>query len=185
MSPKHHSGTKTPESGHPHTASEIAEYIVRLATAHGDDISPMKLQKILYYAQGAFLALKGEPIFDDEMHALPHGPVVLSVYEEYKKFGDKPIDRKTCDNADLSDVEKTALNELYKKYRSFTASELRNKTHGETPWADTQKNHVISKDRIKVYFKDNIYADNLLFKDIPIEYGHTDSSGIVVFADRI
>jgi uncharacterized phage-associated protein len=42
----------------------VAKHFVRLASEHGDAITNMKLQKLLYYAQGAFLGLTDEPVFD-------------------------------------------------------------------------------------------------------------------------
>ena len=39
------------------------EYIRNFEDEDTDDISNMKLQKLLFYTQSAFLAIKGEPLF--------------------------------------------------------------------------------------------------------------------------
>jgi uncharacterized phage-associated protein len=60
-------------------------------------LSNLKLQKLLYYAQGHYLATAGQPLFDDRIQAWSHGPVVPTVYHEYKKFG---RDNIVLDDAD-------------------------------------------------------------------------------------
>lgn len=54
-------------------------------------IDPMKLQKLLFYAQAWRLALKGEPLFVEEVYAWPWGPVVPNIYGMFKDFGRHPI----------------------------------------------------------------------------------------------
>ena len=65
--------------------------------ATGDDyevyegITHLKLQKLLFYAQGIYLALNDNMLFYDQIVAWEHGPVVKSVYDEYKQNGRNPI----------------------------------------------------------------------------------------------
>jgi uncharacterized phage-associated protein len=42
----------------------------------GDVISNLKLQKLLYYAQGFYLAIYGKALFEEDIVAWEHGPVV-------------------------------------------------------------------------------------------------------------
>lgn len=49
-----------------------------------DLISNLKLQKLLYYAQGCYLALKNEPLFNEQIVNWAHGPVVEEIYHKYK-----------------------------------------------------------------------------------------------------
>jgi uncharacterized phage-associated protein len=75
----------------PLTAMAVAEYFLTLQEEEaGDLISHMKLQELLYYAQGLHLALNGRPLFDDTIEAWTHGPVVPTVYREFKRFGEIP-----------------------------------------------------------------------------------------------
>ncbi|MFD2419431.1 Panacea domain-containing protein [Amycolatopsis pigmentata] len=67
-----------------YNASTVAKWFV--AWAEADDeatLSNLKLQKLLYYAQGHYLALTGRPLFDDEIQAWSHGPVVPAVYRQW------------------------------------------------------------------------------------------------------
>ena len=73
-------------------AHDVAKYFVSLVDEEaGDSISNLKLQKLLYYAQGAHLALRDEPLFGEPIEAWTHGPVVPSVYRQYKQHGGEPI----------------------------------------------------------------------------------------------
>ena len=51
-----------------------------------DGISNLKLQKLLYYAQSAYLALKNTPLFSNNIIAWNHGPVVEEIYQKYKNI---------------------------------------------------------------------------------------------------
>ena len=124
---------------------------------HGeaDYISNFKLQKLLYYAQGVYLALYDEPLFGDEIVAWQYGPVVKSVYETYKsneadgiKDFDNPIEN-------FSEREEGVLQFTYKTFGQFSAWKLVDMTHNETPWASTSMCGVITQDKIKTFFVEN------------------------------
>ena len=67
------------------SAFNVADYfLVQQDEDAGDLISNMKLQKLLYYAQGYFLAIANEPLFHERIYAWTHGPVVPKVYHKYK-----------------------------------------------------------------------------------------------------
>jgi uncharacterized phage-associated protein len=75
-----------------YTALEVAKWFTKWADFNDADMTNMKLQKLLYYAQGQYLAEHEEPLFDEDIEAWSHGPVVPSVYRAFKeieaKFGD-------------------------------------------------------------------------------------------------
>ena len=79
-----------------HTAAQVAKWVLahnRIATDEegAEYISNLKLQKLLYYAQGVFLAVTDKPLFDDDIVAWLQGPVVESVYHQYKANGAQGI----------------------------------------------------------------------------------------------
>ena len=123
-------------------------------------ISNLKLQKLLYYAQGCTLALTGEPLFDDEILAWEHGPVVPEIYHKYKKNGSNGIPYDSnFDYRSLDPRTAAILEEVYQEFCQYSAWKLRNMTHQETPWKKTKKNDVISNELIKDYFIHN-YVEN-------------------------
>ena len=50
------------------------------------NLTPMKLQRLMYYAQSWHLAIKGEPLFDDFFARWPSGPVIPSLYHAFKYY---------------------------------------------------------------------------------------------------
>src|SRR5690606_17024633 len=74
----------------------VANYFLSQSNADaGDLISNLKLQKLVYYAQGFSLALLDEPLFEDEIEAWMHGPVVPALYREFKTHGSAGIPAPT------------------------------------------------------------------------------------------
>lgn len=142
-----------------HTASQVAKWFLahnRITADEegGEYISNLKLQKLLYYAQGCFLAVTDQPLFNDAIVAWQHGPVVESVYYQYKKNGAEgiPFDAD-FDFSDFTDDENDLLTQVYNIFGQYSAWKLRNMTHNETPWQETAQNAVIPIEKIKEYFK--------------------------------
>ncbi len=52
----------------------------------------LKLQKLLYFAQGISYCMNDEELFSEQLEAWVHGPVVPSVYRQYRDYGYNPID---------------------------------------------------------------------------------------------
>ena len=141
-----------------YTASDIAKWFTKWADFNDAELSNMKLQKLLYYAQGHYLADADEPLFDDEIEAWSHGPVVPSVYHEYKDFGSTEI--SPAPDFELSSIDRDTakfLQKIWNTYGGLAAWKLRNMTHNEDPWSkhfeDNERNVVIPKDSLKRWFK--------------------------------
>lgn len=104
----------------------------------GDLISNLKLQKLLYYSQGCWVALHGtrSPLFRDKIYAWKHGPVVESVYKHYAHCGADalPLEHQPPLRPDI----RSFLDEIYRVFGKFSAWKLREMTHREPPW---QKNY--------------------------------------------
>lgn len=131
------------------------EFVRNIENEDTDQISNLKLQKLLYYCQGAFLALKDEKLFEDDILAWTHGPVIEKIYQEYKKFGSNGITEIPDYEVFIDDETDEILRNTYNTFARYSAWGLRNLTHNETPWKETKKNDVISTDKIKKYFREN------------------------------
>ena len=135
-----------------------------------EGITHLKLQKLLYYAQGISLGMFDKPIFNENIEAWQHGPVVTEVYSIYNIFGRDNIDikmdkekeeiiKKIEDDKEVSE----ALNLAYDNFAIYTAWQLRQMTHEDnTPWDITQKTKglgsVIENSLIEQYFKEEVIA---------------------------
>lgn len=123
--------------------------VVRYNSA--DNISNLKIQKLLYYAQGCSLASLKEPLFDEEIMAWKHGPVVESVYRKYHQYGSRGIDETPALPVLDNKLECLLIN-TYNAFARYSAWELANLTHREDPWKLTPINHPIPLVLIKNYF---------------------------------
>lgn len=134
---------------------DVARYFLTLVNEEeGDLMSNLKLQKLLYYAQGYHLAMYGEPLFDEEICAWQYGPVVPKVYHEYKQYGRQAIPKP--ENADFSALSSNArqlIEDVYEEYGQYEASVLMHFTHEESPWQYTTHNCVITHEQLKNYFQ--------------------------------
>ncbi len=137
------------------TARLVAQYLLCKSDPEiGDFISNLKLQKLVYYAQGFHLALHGEKLFEDKILAWEHGPVVESLYQEYKASGSSAIPiPEGFDDSVLTSENKELLDEVYMVYGQFSAWKLRNMTHSEEPWCKTERNSEIKPELMRSFFK--------------------------------
>jgi uncharacterized phage-associated protein len=143
------------------TASDVAKYFLTLSEPEeGDQVSNLKLQKLVYYAQGFHLALYDAPLFRDDIQAWDHGPVVASLYHSYKEHGSGgiPVPSDFDASAALDEKERNLLDEVWNVYGQFSAWKLRNMTHEEPPWRDTPKGRgsVIDREALRAYFKTQV-----------------------------
>lgn len=137
---------------------KVAVYLLDYAYQSDDSrklISNLKLQKLLYYAQGNFLALHGERLFDANIEAWQHGPVVREIYFEFRHHENQNIPRPTnIDYNNYSPMCKTFLGNIVDTYGLYSAWELRDMTHSESPWMETQERGVIHIDKLRQHFAD-------------------------------
>lgn len=141
------------------TAIDAANYLLTLESeSAGDLISNLKLQKLLYYAQGIHLAMHDKPLFDEAIQAWQHGPVVASVYHRFKEYGAGAIPApEGFDVERLPEQAREVLDDVHTVYGQFSAWRLREMTHAEPPWRNTYEegaaNVEIPRRAMKEHFK--------------------------------
>lgn len=143
-----------------YTALEVAKWFlnyVRQLNIDEDEepITNLKLQKLLYYAQGSCLAILDKPLFDDPIVHWMHGPVVVSVYNTYSKYRGNPINYDETFDVVFDEETNALLISVYGTFGQYSAWGLRNMTHEEDPWKNTVSNQEISQESIKKYFIDH------------------------------
>ena len=96
---------------------------------------------MVYIAHGWFMAFHGEdnPLIDEKVQAWKYGPVVPSVFHEFKVYESSRIDPVTL-NGKLKQLfnqqEKSVLDEVVDSYGSFSGTALSYMTHCQgTPWS--------------------------------------------------
>lgn len=154
----------------------IANFFIELAHQKEVPLTPLKLQKLLYFAHGWHLALDDEhkPLLQEPIEAWKYGPVVPSVYHEFKKFRDNPITNYAQEDENrgypkLSEKEikelEPFLNQVWKVYAHLPAIRLSNLTHLQgTPWKKIYDKYegnipigkIIDNKDIQTHFQDKM-----------------------------
>lgn len=140
------------------TCLDIAYYFLDLANDddYSDLLSNMKLQKLVYYAQGFYIAKFDRPLFNSTIEAWNYGPVIPDLYQEFKKYGKKPIKlNKKLDFSKYNNQVREILDSVYVAFGQYSAWRLSQMTHDEPPWLVGNKNpdKIISLDEMNKYFK--------------------------------
>lgn len=143
------------------TAKDVAEYFLSLSEPDDEDyISNLKLQKLIYYAQGFNLAIFNLPLFDEPFEAWTHGPVVKNLYHEYKAYGAENIDRpEKIDLGKYAKQTRDLLDEVWEVYGQYSASKLRKLSHEEPPWKEAYEKcpgSEISRTTMGTFFKSQL-----------------------------
>ncbi len=142
------------------TAHDIARWFIAWGERVDAEVSNLKLQKLLYYAQGHRLGTTGYPLFSDSIEAWAQGPVVAEVYRTYEDFGKSPIDPDAAlgDDFDWDEFAEVSdlLGDVWDRYGSLAAWALRERTHREAPWRDAFDGDThrfrIAEEALRSYF---------------------------------
>lgn len=135
---------------------QVANYFLALTNEdEGDLISNLKLQKLMYYAQGLHLAVHDRPIFPECIEAWRHGPVVPELYHSNKNLGAGALPKpENLDFSVYSEEARNLMDEVYSVFGQFSAWKLANMTHEEEPWREAAEcGGEISHDSLKAFFK--------------------------------
>lgn len=129
----------------------------------GDVMTNLKLQKLVYYAQGFHLAIYDNPFFAERIYAWEYGPVVPVLYHALKAKGSSPVlisDLDSCPRTRIENGAKKLLAEINSVYGQFSAVRLMQLTHREPPWTETPKGSVISHDLMKRFFRTRLKGND-------------------------
>lgn len=115
----------------------VANNILKRAFGDNVDVSPMKLQKLMYFVTCLYQAYTGNRLLTESFQPWRYGPVCRSVYDEFKSFGGKPIKRYATDavgnvstvDEDVSPSLRKALNLVWENMRDYSAVYLSRVTH--------------------------------------------------------
>ena len=160
----------------PYSAKSIANFFLELAEKEGGAVTPMKLQKLVYYAHGWYAGHTGKPLIDETIEAWQYGPVIESLYHEFKRYGAQPIKGLATDldidndNFDWLVVPppedksvRKFLTSVWNSYSKYTGVALSKMTHAAgSPWDIAWKDgggikgKDIPQELITQHFKDAV-----------------------------
>lgn len=134
-----------------------------------EEVTPLMLQKLLYFIQGIYSALCGRPMFAEDCEAWVHGPVYPEVYNLFRDFKYNPIEDArfavlygTAEK--LTEEEKKVIDLVLDTFGVYGGKTLERITHSERPWREARKG-----------YDDNIHSNAMLKKEsISAYYGEVD-----------
>lgn len=116
------------------------DYAIEYLINKCEDITPLALQKALYYTQGFYYAFYGEYLFEETCEAWIHGPVYRDVYYRYRDYRFDPISGSTpIDELKYSPSEKAVLDGVVKHICCYSGKVLATITHLESPWLSARE----------------------------------------------
>lgn len=146
-----------------YTPKKIADYFLFIGK-DDENMTPMKLIKLVYIAHGWSLGLFDKPLINEAPQAWKYGPVIPSLYDEFKSYGNKKITSEV-QKPEIDEETENFLNKVWTVYSKYNGVELSAKTHEpNTPWS-------IIWEKAKEYFNtfslqipDSLIRDHYLSK---------------------
>lgn len=143
---------------------EIANFFLAQAKHEGLSFTNLKLQKVVYYAQALYLGVHEKVLFQDEIQAWEHGPVIPNLYKHFKEYKNKSI--LFNEELDITKFDENLIEFLYFVYGKFgkmTTSALYKMVHKEPLYikavSNPATNTICTRD-LASYYKDKItYLD--------------------------
>ncbi|WP_196594236.1 type II toxin-antitoxin system antitoxin SocA domain-containing protein [Pectinatus sottacetonis] len=141
--------------------TEKIDLVIEYLLNRCGDITPLALQKTLYYIQGFYYAFHHTFLFSEECEAWIHGPVYRKIYSRYKNYQFDPIKKPNEFNTEtFTATEKAIFDSVIKNLCCYSGKILEQFTHSETPWISARKNisptaasnQIIEKKLIGTYF---------------------------------
>lgn len=173
---------------------DFANFFIDLSIHNDEDpMTNLRLNKLLYFAQGCSLARRGKPLFSDKIEAWQYGPVVPSVYHNFKSYKKNPIDKvfKKYDPSVFSPEEFDLLIDVAREFGKYTSPTLVNISHAQDgPWrrvfdSDTEKE--IPLDEMEKYFKFHSLdpCKKTVLENSESIYGKRDKDGFLVLPKEL
>lgn len=119
------------------TSIDVARQLVELAyqEPEPEPLTPLRVQKLVYYCQGWALALLGRPLFEDRIEAWRNGPVAVQLFQQLQSYQAPFLTPEIIGaSGPLTVLEKELVTAVWKRFRDLSAPGLYRKTQAEQPW---------------------------------------------------
>lgn len=142
------------------TALDVSRYLLYLKHRDHKHMTGMKIIKLVYFCQAWWLAYNNSSLFEEDIQAWKWGPSIKSLYDHYKKYGDRGIwTDETIYNGQLTKKEEDLIESVWNTYKEYHPYNLMDMTHAEgTPWQSVYNGDfdtIIPKDSIRKYYREN------------------------------
>lgn len=119
----------------------VANNFIKRGLSENIEITPLKLQKLVYFLYATYLRASGQRLFTETFETWSKGPVAPSIYAEFGSYGDKPVKTLARDSQGIAytvreeGLFKKCFDTVWGKYKDETGEYLSNLTHqAGTAW---------------------------------------------------
>jgi uncharacterized phage-associated protein len=162
----------------PYKVGDIANFFISKSLETGRAVTPLQLQKLIYFAHGWNLGITKTPLILENIEAWKNGPVIEELYHEFKRYSYNPISEfsEQISGQDLSEpvLDETTtlfLEKIWTTYSKRSGLDLSRLSHEVgSPWHTIvtklggvyriPANKVIPNDLIEKYFNSKLEAQN-------------------------
>lgn len=107
----------------------IANKFIHLALKENNPTNALRLQKLVFIANGFYLGLRGEPLMENSINLTRWGPMIPVLYEALRSHKLYPIKTYIVDrfwnwDLELNDDQMSVINAVYEIYNKLSDIEL-------------------------------------------------------------
>lgn len=140
---------------------DVSKYIINYLKEKSYPVNHLKLQKLLYYIEAWYTVFTGSNLFEEQIEAWQHGPVIRKVWDYFKNqsilYDNLKISKGFELKASKEQIE--IINDVLDEYGDKTGYYLETLTHSEEPWKIARrKNKYIDKNTMKQFYSSRLNA---------------------------
>ena len=147
-----------------------------LDMAQDRPVTPLQMNKLVYYCHGWMLGIHHEPLIRQNVEAWRHGPVIRIVYQKLKQYRGDPIAGPIRDwwtrtnKPNFTEVQRGLMAEVWDAYGFYDGLQLSTLTHkngtpwhsiwtgsGQVLWDHTGENSVVPNKVIEDFFANHYH----------------------------
>ena len=143
-----------------HDARNVANEFIQRALDDGKPLTPLQVQKLLYFAHAWMLAIHGRPLLMQLFEVWRYGPVVPLVYYCLSHYRGDPITEPLPVHRDsvreFDPTERSVIDQVYEKYGHLSGLKLSNLCHASGgPWDQMNRAYkrYIPDELLESYYK--------------------------------
>lgn len=140
---------------------DVANWFILRGADEENAITPLKIQKLCYYAKAWHKVWDDEELFKENFEAWVHGPANPELFRKYKSQGYNLL-KPECDIKEdtFKKNEIETLEGIWECYGKYTGKYLEKLTHDEDPWLIARGNlqpgdsstNIISLDSMNEFY---------------------------------
>lgn len=130
----------------------------------------MKLNKLLYFTQLYYYVLFNKKLFNEDFEHWDNGPVIETIYRDYK-YNDlrNKVEKEELNKELFEEPLNKFLNVINLMFSNSSGDELSEETHEHNLWLDTKKNEKLDFTKIDDKLREEVLFSYNLYKDIDYE----------------